>query len=78
MKGLFDGFQVTSIEELMLGANVLKKDLKPFKWTRKREDVAEDISRGSPIDLQADATIHSIELQPMQIRTFIITVEARS
>lgn len=63
---------MTSIAELMLGANVLKKDSKPLRWKRE----GEGNSYSSPIASQAEATVEAIELQPMQIRTFYATIEA--
>lgn len=55
----------------MLGGNILKKDLKRFVW--KESNTTKQNNKLSRINTAVD--IENITLQPMQIRSFILSIE---
>jgi len=58
----------------MLGGNQLKKDSKRFVWKESSDETQHiHISENSP-----SVDIKNVTLHPMQIRTFIVTVEKKS
>lgn len=71
-KGLFDGFQVTSMEETSLAGNMPKKGLQRLRWMTSAHSAS--TKRESIAASQAEATVDAVELQPMQIRTFVISI----
>lgn len=67
---------MTSIEEMMLAGNVRKKHVERLRWKTAASPVLE--KRDSVLANQPDASVDAIELQPMQIRTFIIALKPGS
>jgi len=55
----------------MLGGNILKKDLTRFVW--KESNTTKQNNKLSRINTAVD--IENITLQPMQIRSFILSIE---
>jgi len=55
---------VNSIEETTLDGNQFKRDVKKLSWHRKRASQEHE----SPVDLE------KIELAPLEIRTFILSI----
>lgn len=72
---LFDTFTITSMKEYMLAANTPLEESNRFVWSQ----VVEVESTSSPLNknnrLARDEADLTITLAPMQIRTFVATVE---
>ncbi|EFX74192.1 hypothetical protein DAPPUDRAFT_324586 [Daphnia pulex] len=70
IEGLFPGFTVTSSEETMLGGNQFKKDSNRLVW-----NVASTSNRNeNGQQIWDERAIPAVQLKPMEIRTFIITL----
>ena len=65
-KDLFPGFAIISAEETVLGGNQLKKDSQRLVWYSSDKQKA--IGRSSHSEFP------DVELQPMEIRTFILNL----
>lgn len=70
---MLDGFEVTTLEETMLGGNQWKQDSNRLMWNKANEIIQNQLSRDGSTDIP-DATVDSIQLIPMQIRSFVMTV----
>ena len=68
---MFPGFYITSAEETMLGGNQLKKDSNRLVWS-----VASSENNKVPNEPteQKNKAVPAVVLQPMQIRSYIITL----
>ncbi|XP_039250452.2 lysosomal alpha-mannosidase-like [Styela clava] len=69
LKDIFVGYEVTSLEELVLGANALKQDVVRLLWS--------EAVKNNPVP--SDSKLHfqepfDVTLSPMQIRTFRMRV----
>lgn len=74
---LFTDFDVVSTEELNLAANQDLKDKKPMKWNIKTlKKLKKELNERNLHDKHRSAK-SSIELQPMQIRTFEAKIKPR-
>ena len=63
---------MTSIEETLLGGNQLKKDSKRLIWKESNEikKQAERLSKSETV-----TNLENIVLNPMQIRSFILSIK---
>lgn len=78
LNGLFDEFEVVAMEELNLSANQAIKDKKPMNWvikTLKTFKKSQSKGKAREVVKSVDA---SIELKPMEIRTFIASIKYQS
>lgn len=75
LDNLLDNFTITSAEETTLAANQWKKDASRFKWKTLSQDEVRPW-RSSRISADQSGRI-SVELQPMEIRTFVVTLEPK-
>jgi len=57
----------------MLGGNQWKQDSNRLLWNKANQIIQNQSSRDGLIDIP-DATVDSIQLIPMQIRSFVMTV----
>lgn len=64
---------MTTLEETMLGGNQWKQDSNRLMWNKANEIIQNQLSRDGSTDIP-DATVDSIQLIPMQIRSFVMTV----
>lgn len=70
---MFNGFYITFAEETMLGGNQFKKDSKRFSWKESNDN-----KNTKPSETYAEHAVVDIEnvtLQPMQIRTLILSIK---
>ncbi|XP_075216675.1 lysosomal alpha-mannosidase II isoform X3 [Lycorma delicatula] len=72
---LFFPFNITSLRETNLGANLYVDELKRMQWKSESNSVYETRNNDFPGLFYSLPSISSITLQPMQIRTFIIEVQ---
>ena len=70
-KDLITGYTITGADEMMLGANQYKADSDRLPWNV----AASGQSTTGKVQLQPLA-ITDIELKPMEIRTFLVTISA--
>lgn len=69
-KELFKGFEITSLEETVLGGNMWKKDLNRLKWSILNNDKK---STNPHLSINSDEiSTKEIVLNPMQIRSFVL------
>ncbi|GJQ67661.1 hypothetical protein Trydic_g16491 [Trypoxylus dichotomus] len=71
LDNLFTLFDVVSIEEMNLAANMPKADIEKMSWNTYDYGSGRELSKAKNIDL-------TIRLEPMEIRTFIVQVVAKS
>ena len=72
-QSLFNGFQITSAEETMLGGNQFKKDSKRLVWKELNHTQDKNLSETNAGHKVVD--IENVILYPMQIRTFILSIK---
>lgn len=75
IQGLFPGFDITKMEEAMLGGNQYSKDSKRLVWTAveaKNENVQTGKYAGA-----IHPRVLDVVLQPMEIRTFVINLKKK-
>lgn len=70
-QNLFTDFIITQVEEMSLGANQLKSEVNRLKWKAEGDQINEDTL---PIKKTTDNAFE-VHLSPMQIKTFLITIE---
>ncbi|XP_076058752.1 lysosomal alpha-mannosidase II isoform X1 [Oratosquilla oratoria] len=81
LKGLFSDWQILSAKETTLGANMLKKDFHKLKWQVDPSDEGNSIDgqmpdhEGARKRLLKEVEDLVIQMNPMQIRTFLLTVK---
>ncbi|KAJ8919704.1 hypothetical protein NQ315_006232 [Exocentrus adspersus] len=77
VSGLFKTFKIVSMKEYMLAANTPLEESKKFTWSQVgEEDASSPLSKENR--LARDEADLNITLAPMQIRTFVATVEFAS
>ncbi|XP_069124923.1 lysosomal alpha-mannosidase-like [Argopecten irradians] len=76
LANLFTTFNVTSMTELTLGANMVLSDLHRLQWntTDTREESTQDGSTDSEV---SDVGSMDVKLKPMQIRTYQVQLQDR-
>ncbi|KAL4240457.1 mannose metabolic process [Mactra antiquata] len=76
IQDMFVRFEIESIEELTLGANLLLSDLHRLKWQTTNTEYVTDNERAYKVEklVSLPQTIQ-IELSPMEIRTFQVTLK---
>uniref|UniRef100_S4RY66 Alpha-mannosidase n=1 Tax=Petromyzon marinus TaxID=7757 RepID=S4RY66_PETMA len=78
LTGLFSRFEITSLEELTLAANQRKADMKRMRWSTasaptESNDIEKPWQQG-----QTESALLAITLQPMEIRTFNVTIKCKT
>ncbi|XP_029036014.2 lysosomal alpha-mannosidase isoform X2 [Osmia bicornis bicornis] len=73
---LFSSFTIRSVEETTLGGNQLLKDLYRFNWEPEPNNVPQTEETPTASVTNVEGVINVV-LIPMQIRTFIITIEPK-
>lgn len=74
LQGLFKQFTITSLEETLLAGTVSLSESERLKWPQVEESFKSEIYK-KETRLQRRASDLKITLAPMQIRTFIATIE---
>ena len=64
---MFEGFSIEEIKETTLDGSLMKSDLKKLSWRSADEDIDANFEYNT-----SPASLDSIELMPMEIRTFVI------
>lgn len=75
IKGLFPGFTVSSMNETTLGGNQWIEDSNRLVWNKAGQKMVGDEEMDNRSDHEP-AAASAVSLQPMQIRTYIVTLTA--
>lgn len=84
LEGLFSDLEILSAEEMTLAANLLKKDESRYQWNVgshpsmnhiDRVKELRDEAEGAGDDDDDDSNTLLVTLNPMEIRTFVLTVK---
>jgi len=71
LNDIFDVFVIDEVDEMMLGGNVKTSDSNRFHWkVEGEEDTGHEYSQHSQ-------SLPMVELKPMEIRTFLISITRR-
>lgn len=73
---LFSAFIVTSVRETTLGGNQWLEENNRLKWNTEENDIFKTNYSSVPLYSENEDAI-SVELKPMQIRTFIVKLSPR-
>ncbi|XP_051165376.1 lysosomal alpha-mannosidase [Leptopilina boulardi] len=76
IQDLFSAFIVTSVRETTLGGNQWLEENNRLKWTSEENEIFKTNDSSVPLNLE-NASAISVELKPMQIRTFIVKIALR-
>ncbi|XP_049819132.1 lysosomal alpha-mannosidase [Aethina tumida] len=74
---IFDTFTITSLKETLLAGNIPLSEVSRLKWPQIQETAESNVLSIKKRMLRADEDL-KITLAPMQIRTFIATVEKKN
>ena len=72
VKELFKGFDITSLEETVLGGNMWNKELNRLKWNAANGEETKFKNSSRHFKNSEDISNGNIVLHPMQIRSFIL------
>lgn len=78
-QGLLSDWEILAMEETILSANLFRKDENRLKWKVEASDPSSQSQSQHNIDSNSSTKDDlSITLKPMEIRTFILTVQKAS